>query len=192
MGSEPLAQPLSQWHSSLWGCDLGLEGDLPQLCCGLFFSWYMQLRLLRRHGRVPSGPGSSKGLLGWGCGLCMLEATPTIWSVLAECGAIRGTAVDLLSLLLAIPSFLVSLWIRRLMRARYDIAPSCCGACDGMCEDSLTVCCCYWCALAQQDRETTARCKAEAREDAEWAAAAAAGNGTSAGYSSGGSMSLPV
>lgn len=142
------------WSTGLFECDRSLEGDLPKVNAACVLPPYAQLRNFLKAGIMSQQRASTLAFI-----LVGLYAVPSIISIIAESAGGAGAALDWAVFVVALPSVFVSVWLRWTVRKRRGVVAAC-----GLCEDLLTVWCCWGCALAQQDRELKAEATEAARE----------------------------
>jgi Cys-rich protein (TIGR01571 family) len=138
------------WSTPLLGCapPWEFEGDCPIFYCACTNSWWLQARLLKRLGRFPLA-----AFVQWALGLCLLEYAPVLVDE-ALVGA-AGPGLVAAGWALSVPSYAVTCWTRRALKQAHGIEGGGCGR--GLVDDVCPVVFCYPCAMAQMDRELTAR-----------------------------------
>ena len=144
--------PQPRWSSDLFGCTCNqrCEGDVPLCACACAYGWWMQTRLMKRMGRLPVS-GSGNDFCKAAAFLFCMEGLPDLWDFISAAANVAGAAADTVGALARLPVVLINWWVRRQVRDRYGIPEGFTG------EDCLISCCCYPCAIAQQDRELTLR-----------------------------------
>jgi len=133
------------WSTPLLGCApcWEFEGDCPICYCALTNSWWLQARLLKRLGSFPTAAFAK-----WAAGLCLMEYLPFAVDEAVVGAASPGLAA--VGWLLTLPSYAVACWARRELKRAHGIE-------GGLADDVCPVVFCYPCAMAQMDRELTAR-----------------------------------
>jgi Cys-rich protein (TIGR01571 family) len=149
--------PRARWTPGSCNCSCAAEDNMPSLCCAQWCACFMQARIMWRLGVADV---RTKMVL-------LFAVELIVPAALYAANTFTGNSVLLTAatVMFLLPSALVNLMLRRMVRERYQLPGDCCGDC-------IFPLVCAACSLAQLGHETAPKF--------EVAAAAAAGGGAGA------------
>lgn len=141
-GAARAAQPRASWTPGSCDCSLTANDNMPSFCCAQWCACFMQARIMWRVGVADV---KTKMALLFFIELIIPAALFVAYEVTGNVALVTAAGV-----MLQLPSALVNISLRRMVRDRYQLPGGCCGDC-------IFPLLCTACSLAQLDHETAPR-----------------------------------